>query len=40
MKNEDRLITEQEAWDKSLLFNLVRSLHKKDGLLSKFQAGR
>jgi len=40
MKKEDRLITEQEAQDNSLLFKLAWSLHKKDGFLSKFKAGR
>jgi len=39
MKKEDPLITEQEAYDNSLLFNLVWSLQKKDGSLPKFKAG-
>jgi len=40
MKKEDWLITEQEAQDNSLLFNLSWSLLKKDGFLSKFKARR
>jgi len=38
MKKEYQPITEKKH--NSLLFNLAWSLHKKDGLLSKFKAGR
>ena len=34
MEKEDWLITDQEVWDHSLLFNPACSLHKKDSLLS------
>ena len=37
MTKEDRPISEREAQDNSQLFNLVWSLHKKDGFLSKFK---
>ena len=40
MKREDRIITEQEAENYSLLFNLARSLNKKDGFVSQFKARR
>jgi len=40
MKKEDQVVTEQEAEDNSILFKLAWSLHKKDGFLSQFKAGR
>jgi len=40
MKKEDRLITEQDAYNNSLIFNLAWSLHKIDGFISQFKAGR